>query len=129
MNDASESSMVTCVKLVENHAPAFMASRHALTPEDRRRLLRDKSIISIAPPAPNIFREKYAAPKFYGGHCGFKHPANIAATAEILALGNKRKRGDARPIIRKHEAHEQTVYKMLHRAGGKSLPKTQRKSA
>lgn len=121
MTDASESSFVTCVKLVENHAPKFMASRHALTADERARLLRDGSIISIAPEMAQNHIATVARKKNF--ECaGFSFPKNVAACAEVLAIGDAIKHGDAIKVIRKHGANEQTVYRMIFKARKKPLP-------
>lgn len=53
MNDASESSFVACVKLVENHEPRLMENRYVLTPAAKARALASGLIKSIAPSMPD----------------------------------------------------------------------------
>ena len=123
MNDASESSFVTCVKIADIYCERLLkadASRtgiQPLTPADRAKLLANGSIISIAPPMLSSQVTTLVKGKCEG-EPGTGHPDNIAAFQEIMALGDSIVRGDITNISRKHRAHVGTVQKMVHNAKG-----------
>ena len=131
MNDFYDSTASRCVSLVEKHAPAMMIRPGGITNEERARMLHMGLIRSIAtPPTDSEIStiRKNKDNNYVKTNYGKHRAENIHATAEILALP-RIEHGDAYRIIKKHNAHEQTVYKMLKAARGSGLPRTKEKSA